>query len=105
MGRLGEVMIRNWQTADKMKKERGRFKEEKGDNDNARAKRYVAKYTINPAIAHGVSKHIGSGEKGKLPDLRLWSPALFGGKPDCGLQGGPINAAQQGAPNGSMPTP
>jgi urease subunit alpha len=83
MGRLGEVIIRTWQTADKMKKQRGRLKEEKGDNDNVRAKRYVAKYTINPAIAHGVSKHIGSVEKGKLADLVIWSPAFFGVKPDC----------------------
>ncbi len=87
MGRLGEVIIRTWQTADKMKKQRGRLKEEKGDNDNARAKRYVAKYTINPAIAHGVSKHIGSVEKGKLADLVLWSPAFFGVKPDMHHQG------------------
>ena len=87
MGRLGEVIIRTWQTADKMKKQRGRLKEEKGDNDNARAKRYVAKYTINPAIAHGVSKHIGSVEKGKLADLVLWSPAFFGVKPDLHHQG------------------
>ena len=88
MGRLGEVIIRTWQTADKMKKQRGRLKEEKGDNDNVRAKRYVAKYTINPAIAHGVSKHIGSVEKGKLADLVLWSPAFFGVKPDCIIKGG-----------------
>jgi cytosine/adenosine deaminase-related metal-dependent hydrolase len=72
MGRVGEVIIRTWQTADKMKKQRGRLKEDKGDNDNARVKRYIAKYTINPAIAHGVSKHIGSIEKGKLADLALW---------------------------------
>ena len=88
MGRLGEVIIRTWQTADKMKKQRGRFKQEKGDNDNVRAKRYVAKYTINPAIAHGVSKLIGSVEKGKLADLVIWSPAFFGVKPDCIIKGG-----------------
>jgi urease subunit alpha len=105
MGRLGEVIIRTWQTADKMKKQRGRLKEEKGDNDNARAKRYVAKYTINPAIAHGVSKHIGSVEKGKLADLVLWSPAFFGVKPDLIIKGGSIIAAQMGDPNASIPTP
>jgi urease subunit alpha len=105
MGRVGEVIIRTWQTADKMKKQRGRLKEEKGDNDNARAKRYVAKYTINPAIAHGVSKHIGSVEKGKLADLVLWSPAFFGVKPDCIIKGGTIIAAQMGDPNASIPTP
>ena len=105
MGRLGEVIIRTWQTADKMKKQRGRLKEEKGDNDNMRAKRYVAKYTINPAIAHGVSKHIGSVEKGKLADLVLWSPAFFGVKPDCIIKGGTIVAAPMGDPNASIPTP
>src|SRR6476661_2351330 len=105
MGRLGEVIIRTWQTADKMKKQRGRMKEEKGDNDNVRVKRYVAKYTINPAIAHGVSKHIGSVEKGKMADLVLWSPAFFGVKPDCIIKGGTIVAAQMGDPNASIPTP
>jgi urease subunit alpha len=105
MGRLGEVIIRTWQTADKMKKQRGRLSQEKGDNDNARAKRYVAKYTINPAIAHGVSKHIGSIEKGKLADLVLWSPAFFGVKPDMIIKGGSIVAAQMGDPNASIPTP
>jgi urease subunit alpha len=105
MGRVGEVIIRTWQTADKMKKQRGRLKEEKGDNDNVRAKRYVAKYTINPAIAHGVSKHIGSVEKGKLADLVLWSPAFFGVKPDCIIKGGTIIAAPMGDPNASIPTP
>src|SRR5712692_1659102 len=105
MGRLGEVIIRTWQTADKMKKQRGRLKEEKGDNDNARAKRYVAKYTINPAIAHGVSKHIGSVEKGKLADLVLWAPAFFGVKPEVIIKGGSIVAAQMGDPNASIPTP
>src|SRR5882762_9688476 len=88
MGRIGEVIIRTWQTADKMKKQRGRMKGEKGDNDNMRVKRYVAKYTINPAIAHGVSKIIGSVEKGKMADLVLWSPAFFGVKPDCIIKGG-----------------
>ena len=105
MGRLGEVIIRTWQTADKMKKQRGRMKEEKGDNDNARVKRYVAKYTINPAIAHGVSKIIGSVDKGKMADLVLWSPAFFGVKPDCIIKGGTIVAAQMGDPNASIPTP
>ena len=105
MGRLGEVIIRIWQTADKMKKQRGRLPQEKGDNDNVRAKRYIAKYTINPAIAHGVSKHIGSVEKGKLADLVLWSPAFFGVKPDCIIKGGSIIAAQMGDPNASIPTP
>jgi urease subunit alpha len=105
MGRLGEVIIRTWQTADKMKKQRGRLKEDKGDNDNARVKRYVAKYTINPAIAHGVSKHIGSVEKGKLADLVLWSPAFFGVKPEIIIKGGSIVAAQMGDPNASIPTP
>src|SRR5213595_852050 len=105
MGRIGEVMIRTWQTADKMKKQRGRLKEEKGDNDNVRAKRYIAKYTINPAIAHGVSKVIGSVEKGKLADLVLWSPAFFGVKPDLVIKGGSIAAAPMGDPNASIPTP
>ena len=105
MGRVGEVVIRTWQTADKMKKQRGRLPEEKGDNDNARAKRYVAKYTINPAIAHGVSGHIGSVQKGKLADLVLWSPAFFGVKPDCIIKGGTIVAAPMGDPNSSIPTP
>jgi urease subunit alpha len=105
MGRIGEVIIRTWQTADKMKKQRGRLKQEKGDNDNARAKRYVAKYTINPAIAHGVAKHIGSVEPGKLADLVLWSPAFFGVKPDCIIKGGTIVAAPMGDPNASIPTP
>ncbi|NWG25475.1 MAG: urease subunit alpha, partial [Pseudorhodoplanes sp.] len=105
MGRIGEVVIRTWQTADKMKKQRGRLKEEKGDNDNVRAKRYVAKYTINPAIAHGVSKIIGSVEKGKMADLVLWSPAFFGVKPDCVIKGGTIVAAPMGDPNASIPTP
>ena len=104
MGRIGEVATRSWQTADKMKKQRGRLKGEK-DNDNIRAKRYIAKYTINPAIAHGVSKHIGSVEMGKLADLVIWSPAFFGTKPDMILKGGSIVAAQMGDPNASIPTP
>jgi urease subunit alpha len=105
MGRVGEVIIRTWQTADKMKKQRGPLAEEKGNNDNARVKRYVAKYTINPAIAHGVSKHIGSVEKGKLADLAVWSPAFFGVKPDMVIKGGSIVAAAMGDPNASIPTP
>ncbi len=105
MGRIGEVIIRTWQTADKMKRQRGRLKEEKGDNDNARVKRYLAKYTINPAIAQGVSKHIGSVEQGKLADLVLWSPAFFGVKPDLVIKGGAIAAAPMGDPNASIPTP
>jgi urease subunit alpha len=105
MGRVGEVVIRTWQTADKMKKQRGRLAQETGDNDNVRAKRYVAKYTINPAIAHGVAKHIGSVEPGKLADLVLWSPAFFGVKPDAVIKGGAIAAAPMGDPNASIPTP
>src|SRR5947208_1301238 len=88
-----------------MKRQRGRLSEEKGDNDNARAKRYVAKYTINPAIAHGVARHIGSVEQGKLADLVLWSPAFFGVKPECVIKGGTIIAAPMGDPNASIPTP
>jgi len=106
MGRLGEVIIRTWQTADKMKKQRGALPQDKGkDSDNFRVKRYIAKYTINPAIAHGVSKLIGSVEKGKLADLVLWSPAFFGVKPDCVVKGGTIVAAPMGDPNASIPTP
>jgi urease subunit alpha len=105
MGRVGEVIIRTWQTADKMKRQRGRLEGDTARNDNARAKRYVAKYTINPAIAHGVSKHIGSVEKGKLADLVLWTPAFFGVKPDLIIKGGAIAAAQMGDPNASIPTP
>jgi urease subunit alpha len=105
MGRLGEVIIRTWQTADKMKKQRGSLPGEKGNNDNKRVKRYIAKYTINPAIAHGVSKHIGSVEKGKLADLVIWTPAFFGVKPDMVIKAGTIVAAQMGDPNASIPTP
>jgi urease subunit alpha len=106
MGRVGEVIIRTWQTAHKMKLQRGPLSEDRGqNNDNFRAKRYVAKYTINPAIAHGVSKHIGSVEKGKLADLVLWSPAFFGVKPDLVIKGGMIVAAAMGDPNASIPTP
>src|SRR5213079_36902 len=105
MGRVGEVVIRTWQTADKMRKQRGRLKEEKGDNDNVRAKRYVAKYTINPAITHGISRHVGSVEVGKRADLVIWAPAFFGTKPDAVLIGGTIVAAPMGDPNASIPTP
>jgi urease subunit alpha len=105
MGRVGEVAIRTWQTAHKMKLQRGRLKEETGDNDNYRVRRYIAKYTINPAIAHGLSKHIGSVEVGKRADLVLWNPAFFGIKPDMVLVGGMIAAAPMGDPNASIPTP
>jgi urease subunit alpha len=105
MGRVGEVIIRTWQTAHKMKIQRGSLPGETGDNDNFRARRYVAKYTINPAIAHGVSKHIGSVETGKLADLVVWTPAFFGVKPDLVIKGGAIAAALMGDPNASIPTP
>ena len=105
MGRVGEVIIRTWQTADKMKKQRGRLSEEKGQNDNLRIKRYIAKYTINPAIAHGISNHIGSIEIGKRADFVLWNTAFFGVKPEMVLIGGVITCAQMGDPNASIPTP
>ncbi len=106
MGRIGEVIIRTWQTAHKMKQQRGPLPEDLGKgNDNFRAKRYVAKYTINPAIAHGVSDYIGSVEPGKLADLVIWSPAFFGVKPDFVIKGGVIAAAPMGDPNASIPTP
>jgi len=105
MGRVGEVVIRTWQTADKMRRQRGRLSEERGDNDNLRVKRYIAKYTINPAITHGLSPHVGSVEPGKLADLVLWSPAFFGVKPDLVLKCGSIAAAPMGDPNASIPTP
>jgi urease subunit alpha len=105
MGRVGEVLIRTWQTADKMKKQRGRLAEETGDNDNFRVRRYIAKYTINPAIAHGISHEIGSIEVGKRADLVLWNPAFFGVKPEMVLMGGMIVVAQMGDPNASIPTP
>ena len=104
MGRLAEVITRTWQTADKMKKQRGSLSGD-GRADNHRVKRYIAKYTINPAIAHGVSNHIGSVTVGKLADLVLWSPAFFGVKPDMVIKGGAIIAAQMGDPNASIPTP
>ncbi|MDX1781912.1 MAG: urease subunit alpha [Thalassovita sp.] len=105
MGRVGEVLIRTWQTADKMKKQRGRLAEETGDNDNFRVRRYIAKYTINPAIAHGISHEIGSIEEGKRADLVLWTPAFFGVKPEMVLMSGTIVMAQMGDPNASIPTP
>ncbi|MBP0482495.1 urease subunit alpha [Sagittula salina] len=105
MGRVGEVLIRTWQTADKMKKQRGRLAEEVGDNDNFRVRRYIAKYTINPAIAHGLSQEIGSIEVGKRADLVLWNPAFFGVKPEMVLIAGTIAMAQMGDPNASIPTP
>jgi urease subunit alpha len=105
MGRVGEVIIRTWQTAHKMKVQRGRLAEEQGDNDNVRVRRYIAKYTINPAIAHGLSRHVGSVEEGKRADLVLWNPAFFGVKPEMVLIGGTIVVAQMGDPNASIPTP
>jgi urease subunit alpha len=106
MGRVGEVIIRTWQTADKMKKQRGFLEEDKeGRNDNFRVKRYVSKYTINPAISHGISSYVGSLEEGKLADLVLWKPAFFGVKPEIIIKGGLIAAAQMGDPNASIPTP
>ena len=105
MGRVGEVAIRTWQTADKMKRQRGRLAEETGDNDNFRVRRYIAKYTINPAIAQGLSHEIGSVEVGKRADLVIWDPAFFGVKPSMVLLGGTIAAAPMGDPNASIPTP
>jgi urease subunit alpha len=105
MGRVGEVITRTWQTAHKMKVQRGRLPEEVGDNDNFRIRRYIAKYTINPAIAQGLAHEIGSIEVGKLADLVLWSPAFFGVKPDLIIKGGTIAHALMGDPNASIPTP
>ncbi|MEC8175326.1 MAG: urease subunit alpha [Pseudomonadota bacterium] len=105
MGPVGEVVIRTWQTADKMRKQRGRLPEETGENDNFRAKRYIAKYTINPALAHGVADYVGSVEVGKYADLVLWKPMFFGVKPDIVLKCGTIAAAAMGDPNASIPTP
>jgi len=104
MGRVAEVITRTWQTADKMKKQRG-FLPEDTENDNYRVKRYVSKYTINPAITHGISEYVGSLEAGKLADLVLWKPALFGAKPEMIIKGGMIIAARMGDPNASIPTP
>jgi urease subunit alpha len=105
MGRVGEVIIRTWQTADKMKKQFGHLAEEKGENDNFRARRYVSKYTINPAIAQGISTYVGSIEIGKLADICIWDPAFFGVKPDMVLKSGTIAAAIMGDPNASIPSP
>jgi urease subunit alpha len=105
MGRVGEVVIRTWQTADKMKKQFGRLGEEQGENDNFRARRYVSKYTINPAIAQGISTYVGSIEIGKLADICIWDPAFFGVKPDMVLKSGTIAAAIMGDPNASIPSP
>jgi urease subunit alpha len=105
MGRIGEVITRSWQTADKMKQQLGRLAQEQGANDNVRIKRYVSKYTINPATAHGMAHLIGSVEVGKLADLVLWKPAFFGAKPELVIKGGFIAWAQMGDPNASIPTP
>lgn len=105
MGRVGEVIIRTWQTADKMKKQRGKLEEDKGVGDNFRVKRYIAKYTINPAIAHGIADYVGSVEVGKLADLVVWNPAFFGVKPELVLKGGMIAYSTMGDPNASIPTP
>lgn len=105
MGRVGEVIIRTWQTAHKMKLQRGRLPGEQGENDNLRIRRYIAKYTINPAIAQGISAHVGSLEVGKLADLVMWSPAFFGVKPEMILKCGSIAMAPMGDPNASIPTP
>ena len=105
MGRVGEVIIRTWQTAHKMKTQRGSLDGDSGRNDNARVKRYIAKYTINPAIAQGFASEIGSVSEGKLADLVLWSPAFFGVKPDLVIKGGTIACAAMGDPNASIPTP
>ena len=105
MGRVGEVAIRTWQTAHKMKRQRGRLPGERGDNDNLRVRRYIAKYTINPAIAQGFARHVGSVEVGKLADLVLWTPAFFGVKPDLVVKGGTIALAAMGDPGASIPTP
>lgn len=105
MGRVGEVSIRAWQTADKMKKLRGKLKEEKGQNDNIRARRYLAKLTINPAITHGIASYVGSLEKGKLADIVIWIPQFFGIKPKMVIKGGFIAYSLMGDPNASIPTP
>ncbi|MGR3276732.1 urease subunit alpha [Acaryochloris marina NIES-2412] len=105
MGRVGEVIIRTWQTGHKMKVQRGQLSEDSDRNDNHRAKRYVAKYTINPAITHGIAEHVGSVEVGKLADLCLWKPAMFGVKPEMVIKGGFIAWSQMGDANASIPTP
>ncbi len=105
MGRVGEVITRTWQTAHKMRAQRGRLPGERGDHDNLRIRRYIAKYTINPAIAHGMAHEVGSIEAGKLADLVLWQPAFFGVKPELVLKGGFIAWSQMGDANASIPTP
>ena len=105
MGRVGEVILRCWQTADKMKQQRGQLPEDSADNDNFRVKRYIAKYTINPALTHGIAHEVGSIEVGKLADLVLWRPAFFGVKPSLIVKGGLIAGALMGDPNASIPTP
>jgi urease subunit alpha len=105
MGRVGEVICRTWQTAHKMRGERGALAGERGGSDNQRIKRYIAKYTINPAIAHGIADEVGSVEVGKLADLVLWKPAFFGVKPELVIKGGFIAWGQMGDPNASIPTP
>ena len=105
MGRVGETIIRCWQTADKMKRQRGSLAPDTAGSDNFRVRRYIAKYTINPAIAHGISTHVGSVEPGKLADLVMWSPAFFAVKPELVIKGGSIAAAPMGDPNASIPTP
>ena len=105
MGRVGEVIVRTWQTADKMKRQRGAMAGDTVESDNMRVRRYIAKYTINPALAHGIAEHVGSIEVGKLADLVLWKPMFFGVKPDLVLNGGSLSAAAMGDPNASIPTP
>jgi urease subunit alpha len=106
MGRVAEVITRTWQTADKMKKQRGFLPEdEANNNDNFRVKRFVAKYTINPAITHGIADYVGSLQAGKVADLVLWKPAMFGAKPEMIIKGGMIIASKMGDPNASIPTP
>lgn len=105
MGRVGEVILRTWQTAHKMKLERGPLPGDSGRHDNFRIRRYIAKYTINPAITHGIAEYVGSIQAGKLADLVLWDPAFFGVKPDLVLKAGMIVAALMGDPNASIPTP
>ena len=105
MGRVGEVVLRTWQTAHKMKVQRGSLEGDPSTNDNGRVKRYVAKYTINPALTHGIAHEVGSVETGRLADLVLWKPAFFGVKPSLVVKGGMIVAAPMGDPNASIPTP
>src|SRR5436309_12451342 len=105
MGRIGEVICRTWQTADKMKRQRGPLAGEQKGSDNLRVRRYIAKYTINPAIAHGIASEVGSVDVGKLADLVIWKPAFFGAKPELVIKGGFIAGAMMGDGNASIPTP